>query len=64
MKKDLVFISVICILTIVCAGLGYGWYKTAKKLELTRTLLECSVALHEVDNNIAQLTATIESSEE
>ena len=63
MKKGLV-ITVISVLTIACGVLGYGWYKTSQKLEVTQTLLECSMALHDIDNDIAQLTAEVNAEEE
>jgi len=62
MKKGLV--AVICVLTITCGFLGYGWYKTSQKLELTQTLLDCSMALHDIDNDIAQLAATVDNADE
>lgn len=62
MKKGLV-ITVISFLTIACGVLGYGWYKTSQKLAITQTLLECSMALNDIDNDIAQLAEEVYAEE-
>lgn len=55
MKKNLA----ICFLIVLCLVLGCGWYKTAQQLKNIKEILEISMALHDVDAQIADLKSAV-----